>query len=159
MNKRFLNSVSLLLSQGDQPYVLMGPVLNKKYDDDYDDDDDDDDDDTILFLLNVYVVEAIPLQVQGVNVTRGTSIGYPTLTVQWTAVSGTGITYTVRYSKINGTTTEPPSGASTMSGITGTSTTLSGLKQGTSYYIWVAAVSSGGQGPYSIRVSQITYNG
>ena len=46
-----------------------------------------------------------------------------------------------------------------MSGITGTSTTLSGLEQGTSYYIWVAAVSSGEQGPYSIRIIKTTYSG
>ena len=82
------------------------------------------------------------------------------MTVSWTAVSGSGITYTVWYSTNSGTTTEPPSGALTVSGITGTSTTLSsGLIQGTPYYIWVAAVSSGGQGPYSTRVSQTTFEG
>ena len=46
-----------------------------------------------------------------------------------------------------------------MSGITGTSTTLSGLTQGTRYYIWVAAVSSGGQGCFSTRVSETTFSG
>ena len=63
------------------------------------------------------------------------------------------------YSTSSGTTTEPPSGALTMSGIAGTSTTLSGLTQGTMYYIWVAAVSSVRQGPYSTRVSETTYDG
>ena len=81
------------------------------------------------------------------------------MTVSWTAVSGSGITYTVWYSTSIGTTTDPPSGALTVSGITGTSTTLSGLTQGTPYYIWVAAVSSVGQGPYSTRVSQTTFEG
>ena len=100
-----------------------------------------------------------PSQVQGVTVTRGVADGSPSLTVSWTAVSGTGITYTMRYSTSSGTTTEPPSGASTQSGIAGTSTTLSGLTQGTIYYIWVTAVSSGGQGPYSTRVSETTYDG
>ena len=99
-----------------------------------------------------------PPQVQGVTVTRGVSGGSPSLTVSWTAVSGSGITYTVRYSTSSGTTTEPPSGASTMSRITGTSTTLSGLTQGTMYYIWVVAFSSVGQGPYSTRVSETTFN-
>ena len=99
-------------------------------------------------------------QVKGVTVTRGVSGGSPSLTVSWTTVSGSGITYSVRYSSTSsGTTTEPPSGASTMSGITGTSTTLSGLTQGTMYYIWVAAVSYDGQGPYSTRVSQTTFTG
>ena len=100
-----------------------------------------------------------PPQVQGVTVTRGVSGGSPSLTVSWTAVSGSGITYTVRCSTSSGTTTEPPSGASTMSRITGTSTTLSGLTQGAMYYICLAAVSSNGQGPYSTRVSETTFTG
>ena len=98
-------------------------------------------------------------RVKDVTVTRGVSAGSPSLTVSWTAVSGFGITYTVRYSTSSGTVTEPPSGASTMSGVTGTSTTLSGLTQGTMYYIWVAAVSSVGKGPYSTRVSETTFEG
>ena len=100
-----------------------------------------------------------PSQVQGVTVTRGVSDGSPSLRVSWIAESGSGITYTVRYSTNSGTTTEPPSGASTVSGITGTSTTLSGLTRGTVYYIWVATVSSGGKGPYSTRVSETTFEG
>ena len=82
------------------------------------------------------------------------------MTVSWTAVSDeSGITYTVRYSTSSGTITEPPSGASTVEGITGTSTKLSRLKQGTVYYIWVAAVSSDGQGPYSTIASWTTNAG
>ena len=69
------------------------------------------------------------------------------------------MTYTVWYSTNCGTTTEPPSGALNVSGITGTSTTLSGLAQGTTYYIWVSAVSSGVPGPYSMRMSETTYSG
>ena len=101
----------------------------------------------------------VPSQVQGVTVTRGVSGGSPSLTVSWTAVSGSGISYTVWHSTSSGNETEPPSGASTVSGITGTSTTLSGLTQGTMYYIWIAAVSSVRQGPYSTRVSEITFAG
>ena len=97
-----------------------------------------------------------------VNLTRGAENGSPTLLISWNAVpSGGGalITYTVWYSTSRGTTTEPSSGASNKTGITGTLTTLSGLTQGTMYYIWVAAVSSGGQGPYSTRVSETTFEG
>ena len=103
----------------------------------------------------------VPPQVQGVTISRGVSNGSPSLIVSWTAVSGSGITYsyTVRYSTSSGTTTEPPSGASTVKGITGTSTKLSELEQGTMYYIWVAAVSSDGAGPYSTRVSESTFEG
>ena len=108
----------------------------------------------------LYVSNSVPSKVQGVTVTRGVSDGSLSLTVSWTAVSDeSGITYTVRYSTSGGTTTEPPSGTSTESGIAGTSTKLSGLTQGTMYYIWVAAVSSDGQGPYSTRVSQTTFTG
>ena len=80
--------------------------------------------------------------------------------VSWTAVSDeSGITYTVWYSTNSGTKTEPPLGASRVSGIPGTSTKLSGLEEDTEYYIWVAAVSSDGQGSYSARVSQTTKAG
>ena len=97
--------------------------------------------------------------VHDVNANKDATDGSPSLNVLWRAVSGSGITYTLWYSTSSGTEAEPPSGASNETGITGTSTTLSGLTQGTMYYIWVAAVSSDEQGPYSIRVSQTTYKG
>ena len=80
--------------------------------------------------------------------------------MSWSAVSGSGITYTVCYSTTSGTRSDPPSGATCdASGITVTSTTLGSLSRGTTYYIWVAAVSSGGRGPYSDRRQQRTYQG
>ena len=97
-----------------------------------------------------------------VNLTRGSENGSPTLLISWNAVPSGGreeITYTVWYSASSGTETEPPSGASNETLITGTSTTLSGFSQGTEYYIWVAAVSSVGPGPYSTRVSEATFAG
>ena len=103
-----------------------------------------------------------PPQIQSVTVYRSISNGSPLLTVSWTTVSGSGITYTVRYSTSSGTTTEPPSGASTVSGITGSSTTLSGLISGTNYYIWVVAVDNNYypiQRPYSKRYGIRTYSG
>ena len=81
------------------------------------------------------------------------------LNISWTAVPGSGINYTVWYSTCCGTTTEPPSGALNVSGITGISTTLSRLAQGTTYYIWISAVSSGVSGIYSMRMSETTYSG
>ena len=70
--------------------------------------------------------------------------------MSWTAVHGSGITYTVCYSTTSGTQSDPPSGAKcSANGITGTSTTLSPLSKGTTYYIWVAAVSSDGWEAYS----------
>ena len=111
----------------------------------------------IIVLFYSYVV--LPI-VQDVNAIASALDGSPSLTVSWTAVSDESeINYTVRYSTSSGTITEPPSGASTVEGITGISTTLSGLEQGTKYYIWVAAFSTDGQGPYSERTLQTTHAG
>ena len=101
-----------------------------------------------------------PNKVEGVTVTRAVQGSSPALRVSWSAVSGSGITYTVCYSTTSGTQSDPPSGANCdASGITGTATTLGPLSLGTTYYIWVAAVSSDGQGPYSDRQQARTYNG
>ena len=95
-----------------------------------------------------------PSQVQGVMLSgSGTS-----LTVSWTAVTGTdpkyAIGFVVRYSTDRGTETDPPSDAMKRSGITATSITITGLQSGTTYYVWVAAeiLGTGVQGPYSVRM-------
>ena len=99
-------------------------------------------------------------KVQGVTVTRIVQGSSPALRVSWSAVNASGITYTVCYSTTSGTQSDPPSNANCdTSGITGTSTTLGPLSRGTTYYIWVAAVSSDGQGPYSDVGQGTTYNG
>ena len=103
---------------------------------------------------------ATPPKVQGVTVTRTVRVSSPTLRVSWNAVNGSGINYTVCYSTNRGNQSDPPSGANcSTSGITGTSTTLGPLSGGTTYYIWVRAVSSGGRGPYSDRMRETLYNG
>ena len=95
-----------------------------------------------------------------VAVTKTVQGSSPALRVSWSAVGGSGITYTVCYSTTSGTQSDPPSNANCdTSGITGTSTTLGPLNRRTTYYIWMAAVLSGGQGPYSDRRQGITYNG
>ena len=112
-----------------------------------------------ILLLSVATVTPPPVpvipppsQVQGVMVTRsGTS-----LTVSWTAVLTDpmyNILYVVRYSTDRGTQTDPPSDAMKRSGISATSTTLTGLQLDTIYYVWVAAeiLGAGVQGPYSTR--------
>ena len=67
-----------------------------------------------------------------------------------------GVTYRVRYSTSSGNISEPPSGAVSVSVMNGNSTLLTGLSLGTTYYVWVAAVSSDTQGPYSNRLSTTT---
>ena len=96
-----------------------------------------------------------PPKVHGVNIVTTTTQGSsPAVRVSWSAVSGSDITYTVCYSTTSGTQSDPPSNANCdTSGITDTFTTLGSLSRGTLYYIWVAAVSSGGRGPYSDRAS------
>ena len=97
--------------------------------------------------------------VQDVTVTRTVQGLSPALRVSWSAVSGSGITYTVCYSTTSGTQSDPPSNADCgTSGITGTSTTLGPLSRGTTYYIWVAAVSSDGRAPYSHKRQKRTYD-
>ena len=101
-----------------------------------------------------------PSKVQGVTVSKTVQGSSPALSVSWSAVIGSDITYTVCYSTTEGTQSDPPSGANCdTSGITGTSTTLGPLSGGTTYYIWVAAVSSGTRRPYSDRQQETTYRG
>ena len=101
-----------------------------------------------------------PSKVQDVTVTRTVQGSSLALRVSWSAVSGSGITYTVCYSTTSGTQSDPPSNVNCgTSEISGTSTTLGPLSRGTTYYIWVSAVSPGGRGPYSDRRHNITYNG
>ena len=115
---------------------------------------------SIFLVLSVAKGQLSPSNVQGVNVTRTVQGSSPALSVSWSAVNGSSITYTVCYSTTSGTQTDPPSNANcSTSGITGTSTTLGPLSRGTTYYIWVAAVSSDGQGPYSDRKWSTTYHG
>ena len=102
----------------------------------------------------------LPSKIQGVTVDRAVQGSTPALRVSWSAVNGSGITYTVCYSTTRGTQSDPPSGANCgANGITGTSTTLGSLRIGTTYYIWVTAVSSSGRGPYSDRQQERTHNG
>ena len=120
-----------------------------------------------IIMLFTAIQSQVPSKVQDVTVTKhfSTSLNDGTvvqefLRVSWSAVSGSDITYTVCYSTTSGTQSDPPSGANCgTSGITGTSTTLGSLSRGTTYYIWVAAVSSDGRGPYSDRQQERIYQG
>ena len=94
----------------------------------------------------------------GVRVTPSVQSTSPTLTVTWQAVAGEAVNYTVKYSTQPGGVNTPPEGALEVKGISGTSTILTALERGTTYYIWVVGVSEGGERPHSDRMSGVTYD-
>ena len=94
----------------------------------------------------------------GVRITPSVRNASPTLTVAWQAVAGGAVNYTVKYSTQPGEVNTPPEGALEVKGISGTSTILTALERGTTYYIWVVGVSEGGEGTHSNRKSAVTYD-
>ena len=102
---------------------------------------------------------APPTKVVGVRVTPGVQNTSPTLTIVWQALAWGAVTYTVKYSTQPGEVNTPPVRALEVGGISGTSTILTALERGTTYYIWVVGVSEGGEGPHSDRMSGVTYDG
>ena len=100
-----------------------------------------------------------PSKVAGVHVTSNTGVQNtsPTLTVTWHALASGAVTYTVKYSTQPGEVNTPPEGAFEVTGISGTSTILTALERGTTYYIWVVWVSGGGEGLHSDKTSGVTY--
>ena len=81
-----------------------------------------------------------------------------TLTVTWHTLASGAVNYTIKYSTQPGEVNTPPEGALEVMGISGTSTILTALKRGTTYYIWVVGVSDRGEGPHSDRTSGVTYD-
>ena len=100
----------------------------------------------------------LPTKVTGVGVTPSVEDTSPTLTVMWQAIAEGAVTYTVKYSTQPGEVNTPPEGALEVTGISGTSTILTALKRGTTYYIWVVGVSGGKEGPHSDRMNRVTYD-
>ena len=101
---------------------------------------------------------ALAAKVAGVRVTPSVEDTSPTLTVMWQALAEGAVTYTVKYSTQPGEVNTPPVGALEVTGISGTSTILTALERGTTYYIWMVGVSEGGEGPHSDRMSEVTYD-
>ena len=99
-----------------------------------------------------------PSKVVRVRVTPGVQNTSPTLTVEWRALAGGAVTYTVKYSTRPGEVNTPPVGALEVRRISGTSIILTALERGTTYYIWVVGVSEGGEGPHSDRLSGVTFD-
>ena len=94
----------------------------------------------------------------GIRVTPSVQNTSPILTVSWQALASGAVIYTVKYSTQPGEANIPPEGALEVTGISGTSTTLTALERATTYYIWVMGVSVGGEGPHSDKKSGVTYD-
>ena len=110
-------------------------------------------------LSRLAALAEAPSKVRDITVTKVLS-SRPALSVTWSAVSGSNITYNVCYSVEEGKPKVPPPGQSDcITGIIKPHIILHPLSGGTTYYIWVRAESSGGQGPYSRRKKETTYNG
>ena len=99
-----------------------------------------------------------PSKVMEIRVTPSVINLFPTLTVTWHALASGAVTYTVRYSTQPGEVNNPPEGALKVMGISGTSTILTALEEGTTYYIWVVGVSEDGERLHSDRTSGVTYD-
>ena len=113
----------------------------------------------ILKLLSFlfYIYTTVSSRVTGVTVTPSTMNGSPTLRVTWTGPTGSGITYIVKYSTTN--QASPPQNAREKTTSTRPVTLTEGIQQGTTYYVWVAAIKNGLQGNYSRRGSAISFSG
>ena len=103
-------------------------------------------------------MEPLPGKVMGVRVTPGVMNLSLTLTVTWKGLPEEAVTYTVKYATQLGKVNTPPEGALNVTGVSGTSTILTALKRGTTYYIWVVRVSEEGEGPHSDRRSRATFD-
>ena len=76
----------------------------------------------------------------------------------WQLFASGAVTYTFKYSNQSGEVNTPSEGALEVTGINGTSTILTALERGTTYYIWVVGVSEEGEGLHSDRTSGVTYD-
>ena len=97
-----------------------------------------------------------PSNVTGVTVTPSSLNRSPTLNVTWTRPTGSDISYIVKYSTTN--QASPPQNAREKTTSTRPVTLTDGIQQGTTYYIWVAAIRNGLQGNYT-RTSTVSLSG
>ena len=89
------------------------------------------------------------------TVTQSSMNGSPALSVTWTGPTGSGISYIVKYSTTNQASPPPREKTTSTSPVTLTE----GIQQGTTYYVWVAAIRNGLQGSYSSRRSATSFSG
>ena len=81
----------------------------------------------------------------------------PSLLVRWTAPIGQDISYVVQYSATNQNT--PPNDALEVISYSASSLLTIGIQSGTTYYVWVCAISNKLHGKYSRRAMNTTFQG
>ena len=104
----------------------------------------------------VYLDPTLP-SVVGVSVALTVQDSTPSLSVTWTAVNDSSVSYSVWYSTSGGS--EPPAGAMMPGPTNQPPLTLTGLSPGTTYHIWVAADAEGLIRSYSAAEVETTYGG
>ena len=100
----------------------------------------------------------VPGKVMGVRIFPSVKNTSPTLSVKWQALASEAVTYTVKYSTELGEVNTPPERALEVTEINDTSTILTPLERGTTYYIWVVGVSEEGERLHSDRTRGVTYD-
>ena len=101
--------------------------------------------------------DVAPPQVQGVSVIATVSRRKPSLLVRWTAPIGQNISYVVQYSATNQNT--PPNDALEVISYSAAILLTTGIQSGTTYYVWVCAISNTLHGKYSRRAMKTTFQG
>ena len=81
----------------------------------------------------------------------------PSLLVRWTAPIGHDISYVVQYSSTNQNT--PPNDALELISYSASILLSIGIQSGTTYYVWVCAISNKLHGKYSRREMNTTFQG
>ena len=81
----------------------------------------------------------------------------PSLLVRWTAPIGHDISYVVQYSATNQNT--PPNDALELISYYSSILLSIGIQSGTTYYVWVCAISNKLHGKYSRRAMNTTFQG
>jgi uncharacterized repeat protein (TIGR03803 family) len=91
---------------------------------------------------------ALPISASTAQLTAASADG--SVNLIWTAVRGAS-----SYNIYQGTSPGAEGAAAVLTGLAGTSATISGLKDGTTYYFQIAAVNAAGNGPMSTEVSAV----
>ena len=114
----------------------------------------------IYTIIEIENITHLPSQIQNTKATVGFIEGSPCICVSWDMVEDNRhiMTYVISHSTKPGTVTVPPEGAEriTLTGANVTSTVITNLLPGRTYYLWVSATISAVEGQHSKRFNITT---